>query len=32
MPRFDPLMPDAVGQWAASEFDRAGVLYVGCFR
>jgi len=32
MPRFDPLTPEALARWATSEFDRAGVLYVGCLR
>jgi dethiobiotin synthetase len=32
MPRFDPLTPAALARWATSDFDRAGVLYVGCFR
>lgn len=32
MPRFDPLTPDAIERWAATEFDRTGVLFVGCFR
>ena len=32
MPQFDPLTPEALARWATSGFDRAGVLYVGCFR
>jgi dethiobiotin synthetase len=31
MPRFDPLTPDALATWAATEFDRNGVLF-GCLR
>jgi dethiobiotin synthase len=26
MPRFDPLTPDALADWSAAEFDRAGML------
>jgi len=32
MPRFDPLTPESIERWAAAEFDRSGVLFVGCFR
>ena len=32
MPRFDPLTPDALAQWVATGFDRAGVLFVGGLR
>lgn len=32
MPRFDPLTPDALAQWAAAAFDRDGVLFAGCLR
>ena len=32
MPRFDPLTPDALAQWVATDFDRAGVLFVGGLR
>jgi dethiobiotin synthetase len=32
MPRFDPLTPEAIEQWVAGEFDRAGVLFVGGLR
>ena len=31
MPRLEPLTPEALGRWAAAEFDRGGVLF-GCFR
>lgn len=32
MPRFDPLTPESVAHWAATELDRSGVLFVGCLR
>jgi dethiobiotin synthetase len=32
MPLFDPLTPAAIEQWVATEFDRSGVLFVGCLR
>lgn len=32
MPRFDPLTPESIERWAAEEFDRSGVLFVGCLR
>ena len=32
MPLFDPLTPTAIEQWVATEFDRSGVLFVGCLR
>jgi dethiobiotin synthetase len=32
MPRFDPLTPQALGQWVQADFDRQGVLFVGCLR
>jgi dethiobiotin synthetase len=32
MPRFDPLTPEALDRWVATEFDRSGVLFVECFR
>jgi dethiobiotin synthase len=32
MPRFDPLTPESIERWAAAEFDRSGVLFVGCLR
>ncbi len=32
MPRFDPLTPDALTHWAASELDRNGVLFVAGLR
>ena len=28
MPRFDPLTPEALSQWASRELDRSGVLFV----
>jgi dethiobiotin synthetase len=31
MPGFHPLTPDALATWAATEFDRNGVLF-GCLR
>ena len=31
MPRFDPLTPDALERWVATDFDRGGVLF-GCLR
>ena len=31
MPRFNPLTPDALAAWAATEFDPSGVLF-GCLR
>lgn len=32
MPRFDPLTPAAIARWVETEFDRSGVLFVGCLR
>jgi dethiobiotin synthetase len=32
MPRFDPLTPQALEQWVQADFDRQGVLFVGCLR
>ena len=32
MPRFDPLTPETIERWVAAEFDRSGVLFVGCLR
>jgi hypothetical protein len=32
MPRFDPLTPQAIEQWAHAELDRQGVLFVAGLR
>jgi dethiobiotin synthase len=32
MPRFDPLTPAALTQWASAELDRSGVLFVAALR
>ena len=32
MPHFDPLTPEALECWVRAEFDRSGVLFVGCLR
>jgi dethiobiotin synthetase len=32
MPRFDPLTPEVLDAWVHAEFDRNGVLFVGCLR
>jgi dethiobiotin synthetase len=32
MPRFDPLTPAALTQWASTELDRSGVLFVAALR
>jgi dethiobiotin synthetase len=32
MPWFDPLTPETLQQWATTEFDRGGVLFVGALR
>jgi hypothetical protein len=32
MPRFNPLMPEALQAWVHAEFDRSGVLFVGGLR